>query len=179
MTQLNNKAIFWDRDGVLNHVVALRQDGQQNVSPLKYQDFNLFEGVAEVLAKTKVLGFLNIIITNQPDIARNKMEWEELNQMHDFLKIHIPTINAIYVCPHDNKDNCNCRKPKIGLVLDAVKDYGINLEESYLVGDSQKDIDCAMNAGIKSILVKTKYNIEVTGFDFQVESLGQIPKYLS
>jgi len=170
-----NKAIFWDRDGVLNHVVAHRDDGEKNVSPQKFEDFVLVDHVAETLKQTKLKGYLNIIATKQPDIARSKMSWDELNKMHDFLKEHAPTIDAIYVCPHDSKDNCNCRKPKPGLLLDAAKDYHLNLAECYMVGDSQSDIDAAKNAGpVKSILVKAHYNAEVENFDYEIQKLPEI-----
>jgi D-glycero-D-manno-heptose 1,7-bisphosphate phosphatase len=170
------KAIFWDRDGVLNHVLPEREDGEKNVSPQKFEDFKLVEGVAEVLAKTHALGFLNIIVTNQPDISRSKMSWEELNRMHDFLKAEVPTIEAIYVCPHDSKDICNCRKPKPGLLLDAAKDFKLNLASCFMVGDTQKDIDAAKAAGVKSILLNTNYNQDVTGYDAAVSSLKDIPE---
>ena len=78
-------------------------------------------------------GWLNIVHTNQPDVARKKMSWEELMRMNDFLKTNIPAIDAIYVCPHDKADNCNCRKPKPGLLLDAAKDYHLDLAECYTV----------------------------------------------
>ncbi len=173
------KAIFWDRDGVLNHIVAERtEDGQKNVSPLKFEDFKLVDGVSSVLQKVKEKGYMNIIATKQPDIARSKMSWEELNKMHDFLKANVPTIDAIYVCPHDNKDNCNCRKPKPGLLLDAAKDYHLNLNECYMIGDSQSDIDAAHNAGVKAIVLRTNYNQDITNADFEIKNLEEIFKII-
>lgn len=169
-----NKAIFWDRDGVLNHVVSQRADGEQNVSPQVFADFKLVDGVAEILQQARAKGYLNIIATKQPDIARNKMSWEELNKMHDFLKNHVPTIDAIYVCPHDKKDNCQCRKPLPGLLFDAAKDYHLDLTQCYMVGDSQSDIDAGHNAGAKSILVNTHYNTNVRGFDWEIKNISDI-----
>lgn len=168
------KAIFWDRDGVLNHVLFERADGEKNVSPQKFEDFKLVEGVAEVLAIVKEKGYMNIIATKQPDIARNKMAWEELNKMHDFLKTEVPTLDAIYVCPHDKQDNCHCRKPKPGLLLDAAKDYHLNLLECFMVGDSQSDIDAAHNAGTKSIVLRTSYNQEITNANFEIKNIREI-----
>ena len=171
-----NKAVFWDRDGIINPVVEEREDGVKNASPQRFEDFKLVDGAFELLNQVKAKGFLNIIVTNQPDIARNKMSWGELNKMHDFLKQGIPVIDAIYVCPHDINDNCNCRKPKPGLLLDAAKDYNINLAECYVVGDSQKDLDAAKAVGVKSILLRTDYNSEVKNADFEVKSLQEITK---
>lgn len=173
-----NKAVLWDRDGVLNFVMAVRGDGETNVSPQLFEDFKLNQEVLEVLKQTKLLGFLNIIHTNQPDIARSKMSWDELNKMHDFLTAKAPEITAIYVCPHDDANNCNCRKPRPGLILDAAKDYHLDLSKSFLVGDGQKDIDAAKNAGVKSILLRTNYNRDVSGFDFEISSVKSLPPFL-
>lgn len=172
------KAIFWDRDGVINHTVPKRADGEKNVSPQKFEDFKLVEGAREVLQAVRLLGFYNIIATNQPDIARSKMSWEELNRMNDFLKTNIPTIEAIYVCPHDRTDNCNCRKPKPGLLLDATKDFNLDLTKCYMVGDSQSDMDAAKNAGVKTILIKTHYNSKVVNYDFAFNNLLEILDFL-
>lgn len=171
---MHSKAIFWDRDGVLNHVVANRLDGKKNASPQKFEHFKLIQGIGEILNSIKEKGYLNIIVTKQPDIARNKMSWEELNRMHDFLKQEVPAIDAIYVCPHDDKDNCNCRKPKPGLLLDAAKDYNLDLSKCYMVGDSQSDVEAGYNASAKTILLKTNYNKEVLDFDYSIASLKDI-----
>lgn len=173
-----NKAIFWDRDGVLNYVVEQRDDGLLNVSPQKFEDFKLVEGVSDVLSSTQAMGYLNIIATKQPDIARNKLSWEELNRMHDFLKVQVPTITAIYVCPHDEKDNCNCRKPKPGLLLDAKRDYYLDIKKCFMVGDSQSDIDAGKMAGVKTVLVSTKYNNKVKDFDYKITSIQELIQVL-
>jgi len=172
------KAIFWDRDGVLNHTLPQRDDGEKNVAPQKFEDFKLVKGVREVLQAVRLLGFLNIVVTNQPDITRSKMSWEELNRMNDFLKANIPTIEAIYVCPHDRTDNCNCRKPKPGLLLDAVKDFNLDLAKSFMVGDSQSDMDAGKSAGAKTILIKTHYNSKVVNYDFAFNNLFEILDFL-
>jgi histidinol-phosphate phosphatase family protein len=173
-----NRAVFWDRDGVLNHVMANRPDGEKNASPQKFEHFKLIDGIGEILNAIKEKGYLNIIATKQPDIARNKMSWEELNRMHDFLKQEAPAIDAIYVCPHDDKDNCNCRKPKPGLLLDAQKDYNLDLSKCYMVGDSQSDVEAGQNAGVKTILLKTNYNKEVLAFDYAIKGLEGILKII-
>ncbi len=177
---VRGKAVFWDRDGVLNHVEEHRADGKKFVSPQKFENFKLIPDVAGVLDYVKAKGYLNIIATKQPDIARSKMSWEELNKMHDFLKANVPSIDAIYICPHDDKDNCNCRKPKPGLLLDAAKDYHLNLSQCFMVGDSQNDIDAGKNAGsVKTILIAAPYNKGVVNFDFKVNSSKEIKKIIS
>lgn len=169
-----NRAIFWDRDGVINQTVLKRSDGAVHASPQKFGDLKLTEGIGEILNKAKAKGFLNIVITNQPDIARGRMSREELDKMHILLKQALPSLDAIYVCPHQDADNCQCRKPKPGMLLDAAKDFNIDLSQSYMVGDSQRDIGAAKAAGAKSILLKTYYNQEVTDADYQIETLNRL-----
>ncbi|PJE60044.1 MAG: hypothetical protein COU85_00345 [Candidatus Portnoybacteria bacterium CG10_big_fil_rev_8_21_14_0_10_44_7] len=171
------KAIFWDRDGILNYVVEKREDGLENVSPQKFEDFKLVPGASEVLRQAKEHGYLNIVVTKQPDIARGKMAEEELNKMHELLKSKM-SIDAIYVCPHDRQDNCDCRKPKPGLILRATKDYDIDLNKSFMVGDEQTDIDAAKNVGVGSILLETGYNKSVQNVSLKIKSLAKILDHL-
>ncbi len=172
-----NKAIFWDRDGVLNSVID--RPGLKNVSPQKFENFKLVTGIGKVLEDAKLAGYVNIIVTNQPDIARNILSWQELNRMHDFLKAQAPAVEAVCVCPHTSEQNCGCRKPKPGMLLDAAKDYKIELAKSYMVGDKQSDIDAGRNAGVKPILLKTSYNKEVRGYEFAITDLSEIKKLIS
>lgn len=169
-----NKAVFWDRDGVINQVLPKRHDGFENVGPLRFKDFQLTDGISGLLNQTKGLGFLNIMVTNQPDISRQKISWEELNKMHDFIKTHAPSLDAIYVCPHGEEDNCSCRKPKPGMFFQAAKDYHLDLNQSFMVGDTEKDIVAARAAGAKGILYRTHYNKDVKNVDFEVTNLGKI-----
>ncbi len=146
MSEQKAKAIFWDRDGVLNFLVELRQDGETWVSPQSFKDFRIDPSAAAVIAHARILGFLNIVVTNQPDIARNKMKQTELDQMHNALKAL--GIDAIYVCPHDTVDACLCRKPKPGMLLQAMHDWNIDLVQSFVVGDAEADFLAAQAAHI-------------------------------
>ena len=156
-----NKAILWNRDGVLNNLLSFRlSDGIKNASPRKFEDFTITENAKEVLYEIKKRGYLNIVHTNQPDIAREKMSLDELNLMHNFLKKQLP-IDAIYVCPHgkyDHSDICQCRKPKAGMFFDAIKDFNLDVSQCYNIGDSKKDIEVGLVAGIKNIFLRTHYN---------------------
>lgn len=173
-----HRAIFWDRDGVLVELLAARSDGLKNVGPGKFEDFKVAQGAAEALRQVKAEGYLNIMATNQPDISRNKLSWAELNRMHDFLKTNAPDLDAIYVCPHQDSDNCHCRKPKEGLLLDAAKDCRLDLSLCYMVGDAQKDIDAARAAGVKSVILRTDYNQDVKNQDLEIKSLEEILKFI-
>ena len=160
---LKNKqrAIFIDRDGTVNIL-----DGFIS----KPEKLILYDGVIEAIKKINKSGALAIIISNQPVIARGECSFEELGNIHNKLKTLLGEKGAflddIFYCPHHPdkgfegeveslKFDCECRKPKTGMIKEAVKKYNIDLDKSYMVGDSTMDLEMAKNAGIKAVLVKT------------------------
>ena len=148
-------AIFLDRDGVIN---LERKDYVKNLS-----EFEIFPDVAEAIDLLRKKNFLIIIITNQSAINRKLLDITTLETIHDFfqeyLKKNNTFVDAIYYCPHLPEENCSCRKPKPGLILNAAKDLKIDLKKSWMIGDSQKDIEAANNAGCNSILIKSNQNL--------------------
>ena len=155
------KAIFLDRDGTINKYVGFVR------SP---EEFELIDGVSDTIKKLNDSGYLVIVITNQPVIARGEVSVDGLNIIHNKMETLLGKagayVDAIYYCPHhphkgyegevkELKIDCDCRKPKTGLIDRAVLDYNIDLEHSYIIGDSTMDMKLAENAGIKGILVKT------------------------
>ncbi len=149
-----SKAIFWDRDGVINEVVMR---GNSVSSPRNFQEFKILPGVKQALEECKSMGFLNIIITNQPDISRLLLAPEDLEKMHQVIMATLP-VDDITCCPHDSKDNCACRKPKPGMILQEAKKRGVDLAKSYVIGDSDKDIGAGKAAGCKTFFIKKAYN---------------------
>jgi histidinol-phosphate phosphatase family protein len=149
-----NKAIFIDRDGVINENIY-EPDGQI-MAPANLDQLKIKPLVKEGIAKIKSLGFKIISITNQPGVAFGYLLPEKLRQINDFLKKELG-IDEIYVCPHHpKKQECNCRKPKIGLIEMAKKDFDIDVENSYMVGDSLSDIQTGRNAKVrKTFLIGT------------------------
>ena len=143
-------AIFLDRDGVIN---LERKDYVKHLS-----EFEIFPDVAEAIDLLRKKNFLVIIITNQSAINRKLLDVNTLETIHEhfqkYLKKYNTSIDAIYYCPHLPEENCSCRKPKPGLILNAAKDFKINLKKSWMIGDSKKDIDAANSAGCNSILLK-------------------------
>ena len=150
------KAIFLDRDGTINKYVGFLT---------KHEQFELLPGVAEAVKKINKSGYLAIVVTNQPVIARGECSWEELRRIHDKMETELGKEGAffdgIYVCPHhkdkgfegelpEYKYDCDCRKPKAGLFFQAVRDYNIDLSQSIMVGDSECDVEAGRNAGCKS-----------------------------
>jgi D-glycero-D-manno-heptose 1,7-bisphosphate phosphatase len=167
------KAIFLDRDGVINK--AILKDGKP-FSPRRFEEFKLFNGIREVLEKFRKKEFLNIIVTNQPDIARGLIKTETLEKMHKFIEENLP-IDDIFVCPHDDIDNCHCRKPKPGMLLEAAEKWHINLKESFIIGDSWKDIEAGKAAGCATVLLDNLYNKEVEA-DFRVGDIDLAMKII-
>lgn len=149
------KAIFLDRDGTINKTAGFINKPEQ---------FELIPGVTEAIKSINKSGFLTIVITNQPVIARGECSFEELQAIHNKMETELGKegafIDGIYVCPHhtdkgyagerpDYKFDCNCRKPKAGLLLQAAKDFNIDLLQSYMIGDSQRDVEAGINANVK------------------------------
>ncbi len=169
------KAIFLDRDGTINaHIPFL----------VNKEDFKLIDGVSEAIKLVNSSEYLCIVVTNQPIIARGESTVENLNEIHKRMETLLGKdgayIDGLYYCPHhpdkgyagevpELKINCDCRKPKTGMLLQAAKDYNIDLSESIMIGDTTLDIKMAENVGMKSILVLTgeagkdqKYDVSPT-----------------
>ena len=144
-----NKAIFLDRDGVLNKLIIRNGKAQ---APYTMEEFELYPGVVEALKIIKDAGYLTIVVTNQPDVARGWVKKESVDEVNAKIKELLP-IDEIKVCFHTNEDKCHCRKPMAGMLLDAAKDWDIDLAKSYMIGDRYGDISAGVKAGCKTILI--------------------------
>lgn len=160
------KAVFLDRDGVLN---------EEKNYICKPEELELYDFAADAIKKINEFEYLAIVITNQSAVARNLCTLSELEAVHDELKNkleqHHAYLDAIYCCPHfylkssselnpEYNINCDCRKPKPGMFFKAAEDFGINLSESYMIGDSERDILAGQNAGCRTIGVRTGYGMK-------------------
>ena len=154
------KAVFFDRDGVLNIPSVLNG---KPYAPRKFIDFKIYDGVKESLEKIKSAGFFIVVITNQPDIGNGLVDIKEINVMHEFLKKELP-IDYIEICPHSQTSNCNCRKPKPGLIFSAVDKHKIDLSKSWLIGDRWSDIVAGVSSGLKTIFIDHKYTEKTQNF---------------
>lgn len=149
------KAIFLDRDGTINKYVGFLRN---------IDDFELLEGAAEAIKLINQSGFLAIVVTNQPVIARGEVTWDQLNEIHSKMETLLGKegayVDGIYICPHhpdkgysgerpEYKIDCDCRKPKPGLLLRAAKNFNIDLSQSYMIGDDDRDVQAGQNAGCK------------------------------
>ncbi len=153
------KAIFLDRDGTINEYVGYL---------LRHEDFKLINGVPDAIRLINYSGYLAIVVTNQPVIARGEVTVDELRYIHNKMETLLGEkgayLDGIYYCPHhpdsgfkgeihDLKICCNCRKPKPGLLLKAASDFNIDLTQSWMIGDSKSDIEAGKNAGCKTALI--------------------------
>jgi D-glycero-D-manno-heptose 1,7-bisphosphate phosphatase len=151
------RAVFLDRDGVINQII-LRKG--KVCSPRTLGEFCWEEGVREALQRLKENGFLLIVVTNQPDVARRRMPRAALRAMTDRIYATLP-VDAVFVCPHDDHHRCDCRKPKPGMLFKAGQTWNIDYRRSYMVGDSWKDMQAGETAGCRTILLDRFYNPEV------------------
>jgi D-glycero-D-manno-heptose 1,7-bisphosphate phosphatase len=147
-------AVFLDRDGVLNRAAV--RDGKP-FSPSGIQELDLLPQVASSLLDLKAHGFALIVITNQPDVARGQQPRAAVEAIHQELASTLP-IDDIFVCYHDDADDCACRKPLPGLLLEAQRKHNIDLSRSFFVGDRWRDIDAGHAAGCKTVLIDYGYS---------------------
>ena len=168
------KAIFLDRDGTINKYVGFLRDIEQ---------FELIDGVADAIKKINASGYLCIVVTNQPVIARGEVTVPELDEIHNKMETLLGLegcyIDGLYYCPHhphkgyegevpELKFDCDCRKPKPGMLMKAAGDYNIDLSQSYMIGDGENDVKAGLAAGCKTVLINGE------GTDAKNEDFGQI-----
>jgi D-glycero-D-manno-heptose 1,7-bisphosphate phosphatase len=144
-----NRAVFLDRDGVLNGLVM--RNGQPT-APFSLDEVLILPGVPEALAALRAAGFQLIVVTNQPDVVRGNAEKAHVEAIHAFMRARLP-LDEIRVCYHDDGDGCACRKPKPGMMYAAAVEREIELARSFLVGDRWRDIGAGKAAGCTTILV--------------------------
>jgi len=147
------KAVFLDRDGVLSK--AFIKNGR-SFAPKNLKDFKLFSESKKSVKKLQLSGFMVIVVTNQPDVGKKIISKKILKKMHYKLK-KVAKVDAIYTCTHSQNMNCNCRKPKPGMILKAAKKYKINLKKSFMIGDRLSDIIAGQKANCRSIFLDKKY----------------------
>lgn len=168
------RAVFFDRDGVINNMVERGDNffvhGKKvaRTAPFSYAEFRIKESVVEVLEKLGSLGFLRILISNQPDVTYGTLSRDDHARiMADVNKL---PLDDFFLCMHGRNDGCACKKPKPGMLLEAAKKWNIDLPLSYMIGDSETDILTASAVGCKGIIIRTHYNQNVEN-DLSAETL--------
>ena len=162
------RAVFLDRDGVINQAVI--REGK-SFPPENLAAMQVIPCVPQAMQLLAQQGFLLIVITNQPDVARGTTARETVDEINTYLKNTLP-IEEIFTCFHDDHENCDCRKPQPGAILTAAKKYGIDLAKSYMVGDRWKDIEAGERAGCRTIFIDYGYaEKQPTTMNFRVQTL--------
>lgn len=158
-------AVFLDRDGVINR--ALVRNGKP-YPPCSLSEFEILPGVVEACARLKNAGFLLVVATNQPDVGRGTIAREMIEAVHKHMSQVLP-LDRVEVCYHPGKgaSECDCRKPKPGMLLRAARELGIDPQRSFMVGDRWRDIDCGHAAGCTTLFIDYGYD----------EPLRQMPNH--
>ena len=150
------KTVFVDRDGVINQE---RSDYVKSISELE-----IYPNVAKNIKLLKDAGFLVIVITNQSAVNRGIITHEIVSQIHDSIQDHLKKygtfLDGFYYCPHTPDENCNCRKPKPGLLEKAILELNVDLNSSWMIGDSDSDIEAADSIGCKSIKISNNFSLD-------------------
>jgi D-glycero-D-manno-heptose 1,7-bisphosphate phosphatase len=137
------------------------------------EDFEIFPDAPAALEELKAAGFLLIVVTNQPDVGAGKLSREILNQMHEQMRLRLP-LDDIYVCIHTREAGCSCRKPQPGMLIAAARKWGLDLSNSYLIGDRSSDIEAARAVGCRSIFIDHNYRETVINSpDFRVGKMSE------
>lgn len=162
------RAVFLDRDGVLNEVVYR---GGRPASPRTGEELELVPGVAEAVGRLRAAGYLVFVVTNQPDVARGALSEAGLAAIERRIRERV-VVDDWRSCTHDDVDDCACRKPRPGMLRELAARWGVGLEASYVVGDSWKDMVAGRAAGCRTVLLRRDYNATATG-DHVVGTIGQ------
>jgi D-glycero-D-manno-heptose 1,7-bisphosphate phosphatase len=164
------RAAFLDRDGVINR--ALVRNGKPH-APATLGELEILPAVPQALERLRAAGYLNIVITNQPDVARRRIERSAVEAIHQRMHRAL-AIDGFYTCWHDDADDCACRKPLPGLLHQAARERNIDLSASVMIGDRWRDIAAGQKAGCRTVWISLGYaEPEPTGMDFVAGSLAQ------
>lgn len=163
-------AVFLDRDGTLIRTAV--RNGVPH-PPRTLDAVEVLPGVPEALARLKGAGLLLIVVTNQPDVCRGTIDRATVEEIHAHLQRCLP-LDAVWCCYHDDPDNCTCRKPRPGMLVDAATRFGLDLHRCFMVGDRWRDIEAGRRAGCLTVLLRQPYSEpHRVRPDFEVAALSE------
>jgi len=171
------KAVFLDRDGVINKVIFRNGNSSKPIAPWNLKEFSLLPGIKFSLINLKKIGFKLFVVTNQPDVAKGIIDFSFITKVNTIISRELP-IDEIRVCPHVDSDGCHCRKPKPGMILSLAKKWDIDCKNSFLIGDNWKDIEAGKKAGSTTFLLEKHYNNDVEA-DYKSISLSEAVKIIN
>ncbi len=154
-TEISN-AVFLDRDGIINRAIVV--DGKP-YAPRDLKDFHFYPAVQQEISRLRSYGFVIVVVTNQPDVGNRLVEKELVEKMHDRMEQELG-IDCVKTCFHSQTENCDCRKPEPGMLLEAAQDLNLGLPDSFIIGDRKSDVEAGKAAGCKTIFVDRGYRPE-------------------
>ena len=169
-----NKAVFLDRDGVVNKAIV---KDRKPYPPADLSELEILPQVADGISMLKNMGYKIIVITNQPDVARGTMSKVRVDEINESLKGTL-NIDEVICCFHDEKDNCQCRKPKPGMIFEAASKWDIDISKSFMIGDRWRDIEAGKNADVTSILIDYDYDEKKVEPDFLCADFKSAVEYI-
>jgi len=170
-----NRAVFLDRDGVINRTLV--RDGKP-YAPTTPEEFELLPGVVTAIAALKNAGFRIVVVTNQPDVGNGKLARDVVEAMNARVRQKCQ-VDDVRVCYHGDADGCACRKPKPGLLVDAAHDWSLDLRRSYMVGDRWRDIGAGQAAGCRTVWIDCGYSeMKPENPDIVVKSLPEAARQI-
>ena len=169
------RAVFLDRDGVLNRAV-LRQG--RPYPPASLNELEILPGVKAACRDLRKAGYVLVMVTNQPDIGTGKTTHEIVDEINDALQRELDLIH-VQVCPHDDGDGCTCRKPEPGMLTAAARAWNIDLASSFMVGDRWRDVEAGQRAGVRTVFIDYEYQErQPYNPDHTVQSLAQAADWI-
>jgi D-glycero-D-manno-heptose 1,7-bisphosphate phosphatase len=151
--EIVRQAVFLDRDGVINRAIV--REGKP-YPPSGLAELEILPGVPEALSRLQTAGLRLIVVTNQPDVARGRQTWEDVQALHAALQAQLP-LDEFRVCCHDDADRCVCRKPAPGMLLAAAQEHNLDLSTSFMVGDRWRDVEAGRRAGCSTVFIDYGY----------------------
>jgi transaldolase len=170
------RAVFLDRDGVLNE--AIRRHGKPH-PPADLDQLRILPGVPSAVARLREAGFLTIVVTNQPDVARGAQTREQVEAINGAIRAQVP-VDEIRVCYHDDDARCDCRKPGPALIVEAARQHGVDLTASFMVGDRWRDVEAGRRAGCRTVFIDYDYEERrpMPPADVNVRSLSEAVEWI-
>ena len=150
---VKHRAVFLDRDGVLNRAVV--RNGKP-YPPANVAELVLAPNAKDALQELKAQGFLLLVVTNQPDVAKGITTQTAVEEINRKLASELP-VDDVFVCYHQDSDNCDCRKPKPGMLLEGARKHNVDLAGSFMVGDRWRDVEAGQNAGCRTVFIDGGY----------------------
>ncbi len=147
------RAVFLDRDGVLNRAIVRAGCPYPPATPAEVE---ILPGVPEACHALRRAGFVLVVVTNQPDVGRGQQSRDQVEAANALVRQRVP-LDDVRVCYHDDGDGCSCRKPRPGLLLEAARNLGIDLAASFMVGDRWRDVEAGRRAGCRTVLIDHGY----------------------